>query len=989
VPGPESYLSLDGSTTSYARTPDTGALDITGDIDIRVEATADWYASAAQGLIAKWISATNQRSYMLRIENGALWFNWSTTGADNFGITRALPALPRKAALRATLDVNNGVGGYTVTMYWAQSLNGPWTTIGAPFTSTPIMSIFAGTAPLEISPTAVNAVGPVLGRVHRAEVRNGLDGTVVAAPDARALAPGAASFTDSAGRPWTLGPAAAVSNREYRFVGEVSSWPARWDVSGRDVWVSVEAAGILRRMGQGRKALASTMRRRIPSYAPVAYWPMEDGSESVLAYSPIAGVAPLTVPGMSMSADDTLQGSLALPTIGTTSSLTGRVPAHTATGWQIEFVYHIPTGPGSLQTLLEFTTTGSPWTTWRLAVSASTFLLTAEDGDGATTTIVNGVPSGFFGGWARFQLWATPNGANLDVHTGWVALGDSGFAFDKTVTSTSAGRITGINTTFGSGLSGAGIGHLTVFGTTAVSTFTGADTGFAGETALDRIRRLATEEAGTVALSWADGDTTALTELMGPQRPGTLQTLIDECAETDGGILSERRDRLALHYRDRTTLYNQPVAIALDYTARGEVPPPLEPVEDDQRLRNDVTITRIGGSSGRSVVEAGPLSVLPPPQGVGIYDEAVSLSLAGDGQPQQIAAWRTHLGTWDEARYPVITMRLHTAPHLIPRALAMDIGDRLTIANPPPWLAPGRIDQHIRGYTETLGQFEWSIAMNCAPAGPWEVGVRDDAVRGLRDTAGAQLAAAATSSATTLSVATTVGPLWVTAAPNSITDPGFEQGTGTWQCTRGPSFGSVSRETSIVHSGAGAARVSMLGAGDAGSLNVVDGATTAAGAGEVWTGSAWVYNGTSPTAPAMRVGLVSRDGLGAETVQYGAAPGATLGAWTQRTVTATTPAGTVAVRLMVEGRAGFWTTAGSWWLMDDVRLARTDTLTGPDMPDEFPLAITVGGETVNVHGISGTTSPQTFYVNRSVNGITKAQTAGTGVSLARPAVRAL
>jgi hypothetical protein len=64
-------------------------------------------------------------------------------------------------------------------------------------------------------------------------------------------------------------------------------------------------------------------------------------------------------------------------------------------------------------------------------------------------------------------------------------------------------------------------------------------------------------------------------------------------------------------------------------------------------------------------------------------------------------------------------------------------------------------------------------------------------------------------------------------------------------------------------------------------------------------------------------------------------------------------------------------------------------LVGADMPDEFPFAVTVGGETVNVHGISGTSSPQMFYVNRSVNGITKAQTAGTGVSLARPAVRAL
>ncbi len=72
-------------------------------------------------------------------------------------------------------------------------------------------------------------------------------------------------------------------------------------------------------------------------------------------------------------------------------------------------------------------------------------------------------------------------------------------------------------------------------------------------------------------------------------------------------------------------------------------------------------MTRSGGSSGRAVAETGPLSVLPPPDGVGIYDESVTLSLATDDQPERIAQWRVHLGTWDEARYPTITVWLHAA----------------------------------------------------------------------------------------------------------------------------------------------------------------------------------------------------------------------------------------------------------------------------------------------------------------------------------------
>ncbi len=83
VKGPESYLKLEGNTSSYARTPDTAALDITGDIDLRVEASCDWYAEGFTALLGKWVSATNQRSYLLRLESGSLSVLWSTTGANN------------------------------------------------------------------------------------------------------------------------------------------------------------------------------------------------------------------------------------------------------------------------------------------------------------------------------------------------------------------------------------------------------------------------------------------------------------------------------------------------------------------------------------------------------------------------------------------------------------------------------------------------------------------------------------------------------------------------------------------------------------------------------------------------------------------------------------------------------------------------------------------------------------------------------------------
>ena len=44
---------------------------------------------------------------------------------------------------------------------------------------------------------------------------------------------------------------------DVRAVGEVSSWPSTWDLSGSDVWVPVTASGILRRLGQGASPLQS------------------------------------------------------------------------------------------------------------------------------------------------------------------------------------------------------------------------------------------------------------------------------------------------------------------------------------------------------------------------------------------------------------------------------------------------------------------------------------------------------------------------------------------------------------------------------------------------------------------------------------------------------------------------------------------------------------------------------------------------------------
>lgn len=1004
VQGAESSLRLTGSATSYARTPDHSSLDITGDIDLRVEATTDWYAQRLVAVLGKYSPSLNERSYNLRVENGLLVLWWSTDGSSGstFFAQQPLPVdLPARAAVRVTLDVNNGAGGFTARHYWAESMDGPWIPIGDPLVVAGVTTIAASAAPLEIGPPNLTSSTPVPGRVHRAEVRNGINGTVVASPDLRSLAEGMTSWADSAGRTWTVGPDAKISDREFRFTGEISAWPVRWDVSGADVWTPIEAAGVTRRLGQGQKGLSSTLRRRIPSDPDlIAYWPMEDGDQATAAYSPLPGIQPMILTGWDMAADDSLGGADALPKTKNPATLSGTVPRSSTQGWQVEGVYYLPTMPATQTEILRVTVAGSVMCTAVVYASTAGVRIEARGSDddlvAAFTYTAAPAIADFWGKWNRLALYTAVSGGSAYLYVSWRDIAANSRWIARTTFTGTQGAVTGVSGSYGANTTGLALGHLAVFDIGAASSaldaqpgsaiFSNADDGFNGETALNRMHRLADEESGQLSLTTLDGDLTTTSEGMGPQRPGTLLALLEEAAATDGGILYEDRDALALTYRDRATLYNQPLALSLDYTAPGEIPPPLEPMEDDQRLRNDVTVTRRGGSSGRSVVEDGPLSVLPPPDGVGMYDEAITLSLYTDEQPLPIAEWRTHLGTWDEARYPTITVWLHAAPHLAGEVLAMDIGDRLQISNPPPWLPPGVIDQHMLGYTERIGLYEWSLAMNCAPAGPWQVGVVDDPRLGRADTDGSELNSAATSTATSLSVAVTDGPLWVTAAPNVVADPGFEAGTAAWACSRGASIGVVSHEQNLVHSGSGALRITRVHPTDTGTMNLTNGTFSPAAAGQVWAGRAWVYSGGA-SANAMRVGLVWRNSGGTETFIYGTAPSVSAGVWTLLTVSGTLPAGAVGVRLAVEGRSAW--TAGEWWIADDVRLARTDTLVGADMPDEFPFEVTVGGEVVTVHGISGISSPQTFYVDRALNGITKAHAAGTDARLTQPTVAAL
>jgi hypothetical protein len=242
---------------------------------------------------------------------------------------------------------------------------------------------------------------------------------------------------------------------------------------------------------------------------------------------------------------------------------------------------------------------------------------------------------------------------------------------------------------------------------------------------------------------------------MGPQGTSRLLDLLRECANTDVGLLHENMT-FGLTYVSSSERYNLDAAITLAYGSR-HILPPWEPDDDDQDFYNDITATRTDGSSYRAADED---SI----DEVGEYNDPINPNVETDDQLQHVANWRLNLGLNDELTWPAVHPNLLLGGSLLNSWLAADLGDVLHVTGHPSPLAPDDIRQVIEGYTETLGSFTYTASVILSPAAPWDVGEYDDDDLGKLDTAGTIMHVAATSGATSFTVATTVLPKWTTDA---------------------------------------------------------------------------------------------------------------------------------------------------------------------------------------------------------------------------------
>lgn len=164
-------------------TPDSAAVSITGDIDIRcrLALTAWTTGSASQDIVTRW--ETSNQSYLFRVNStGTLRFITTADGstAVNAQSTAAVSFAANEAGwIRVTRDVDNGAGGNT-TRFYTSSDGETWAQLGDPVVVASTTSIFDGTAVLRISGNGLATDTGINGKIYRAQIYDGIGGTLKA-----------------------------------------------------------------------------------------------------------------------------------------------------------------------------------------------------------------------------------------------------------------------------------------------------------------------------------------------------------------------------------------------------------------------------------------------------------------------------------------------------------------------------------------------------------------------------------------------------------------------------------------------------------------------------------------------------------------------------------------------------------------------------------------------------------------------------------------
>jgi hypothetical protein len=803
VQRPTVSLIVPFNGAGYFTTPSSAGLNTAGDLDVIIDVDVTRLRQNPAHILASK-SAPNQQSWIIQIEsNGFPAYLFSSDGVSFLKFTgnAQVPATGR-FALRVFHDVANGANS-TCLFQTAPTFSGTFTTLGTQQSTPGNFSIFAGTAPVEISSgnggssifaNTANGYSTLVGRCYYFKyLRNA---SQVALVDFTSLASGASTYVDANSNTWTLtaGPtgfSSEVGNADYRFYGEVSSLPQTWEPSGKVVKVALEAGGLIRRLSANSTPLSSPIYKNFINQSPTGYWPGEDGSNALAAGSAVTGSASATLTDITFTTDNTLPGTAGCMVMGGTSPTFIGIPKSTpivAGVSQAQFVtyFKFPSIPLSGLTLFSLAVSGGTAARVDFIVTATQYSTIVYDvNDNVLTSAsfgfgTNAQPTN----WIALRIRLLPSGGNVNMLWDWYNVTGGATTFFTSGNWTYAGtvgRFSKLTIQGLTALSGVHIAHLLI---TQIdmqfisNAFVQYSNGYNGERASARWTRVLADAGVYGRVIGIDMDT----EQMGPQPIDTLMNILYECQDVDGGEIVELRDQLGLAYRTRVNMMNQ-YGLGLNYGTGQSVKQlsgTLEPVPDDLDVANDITLSRRNGSSVRVTLDSGPMSTLDPTLGgIGRVTSAPEINNYSDLRLLALAQYALGLSTWIDARYPTVQISLHRISAFgfydtaFTLAANTDIGDAFSITNLPIFLPPDTISLIARGMTEVLTQFTWDITYNATPGRPLQSNYLSSTASEQKraDSSNTILAAAISNNATSASFKTTTGALCVTTAANPAEFP--------------------------------------------------------------------------------------------------------------------------------------------------------------------------------------------------------------------------
>ncbi len=581
---------------------------------------------------------------------------------------------------------------------------------------------------------------------------------------------------------------------EPRFFGEIWSLKPMSDKSGRDLTMTVEASGILRRLSNTSKPIRSPLYQAVSEGAflvavdpPVAYWPLEDGDLATQLEAVGSGVRPGYFYGADTASDATLPGSEALPSVSVGGLIAGSVPAfsgfNAATDtWTFNFLVKIDDLPEA-ETVIARIGTSEAAACYEIAMNTTgeiifrapkLFQLLLDAYVFSTSrsynSLYNLAAPTLFGRWVIFTLYNVPSGpASYDVVLQWtdaLASTASSMSLSPGGGTTVWREPNGSWQLFGPADGTRSFGHVSTFADFGVYSAQECS-GWVGERARNRFSRLCEENdievqtLGTAA------------EKMGPQLVNTLVANLEDCAATDLGVARESRHVFGVEFYSHEHRYSQLPAATVDC---GGVFEGLGPIRDDSNVATAVVATRDGGTAQTYVVPAddtfhlgsGTVSY-PGVEVVGLVGASISPNVQTDLQASSQASWHAHLRASKDARFEELTFQLMSPAFLSDPQLAFDVaglaeGDVVKLTGPPAWMHPCPPELQVLGLREFTQVRESAsgaltvqrqLTFNTVPAKSWEAWSVDTAL--------STIEVAKDDDDTSITVATSLGPDWKTS----------------------------------------------------------------------------------------------------------------------------------------------------------------------------------------------------------------------------------